>query len=202
MESIQYPQFDLKRSKVHIALFKNVSNSGQVKSRIVAAATAEGDYGLQERAAVNFAFVEARLITSRQHIETAIYQAILAEEAGTMLTKTVHSEILYFLNPTHNISEAIKRYGISTDTQDLILVRIDEPNVKEEAVEIAMKSVIQGNIEAFSALDDVTDWMTVKKYHKLSNEVAIAATRGNPAKEKSTIDTIVTSSVAMKNVMQ
>ena len=38
------------------------------------------------------------------HLETAIYQAILADESQEGLrTKTVHSEILYNLNPTHNV---------------------------------------------------------------------------------------------------
>ena len=62
MESLQFPHFQSKHSQVHIALFRDVSNAAALKSRIVAAATAEGDYGENEREAVNFAFVDARLV--------------------------------------------------------------------------------------------------------------------------------------------
>ncbi|KAF8905834.1 kinase binding protein CGI-121-domain-containing protein [Gymnopilus junonius] len=105
------------------------------KARIIAASTAEGDFGEKEREAVNFAFVDARLITSRLHLETAIYQAILAESQTGLRTRTVHAEILYNLNPTHNVSsflplktwkcllflqitEAIRRYGVSDGNTD------------------------------------------------------------------------------------
>jgi len=46
-------------------------------------------------------------ITSKLHLETAIFQAILAESQNALRTRTVHSEILYNLNPTHNVSERI-----------------------------------------------------------------------------------------------
>lgn len=62
MESLHFPHFEPKHSQVHIALFRGVSNAAALKSRLVAAATAEGDYGEKEREAVNFAFVDARLV--------------------------------------------------------------------------------------------------------------------------------------------
>jgi len=62
MESLHFPHFEPKHSQVYVALFRGVSNSAALKSRIVAAATAEGDHGDKEREAVNFAFVDARLV--------------------------------------------------------------------------------------------------------------------------------------------
>jgi EKC/KEOPS complex subunit CGI121/TPRKB len=47
---------------VHTVLFLNVTNATQIKKRIVAAATTEGPIGEQEREAVNFAFIDARLV--------------------------------------------------------------------------------------------------------------------------------------------
>lgn len=128
METYRYSQFPPHLSVVHLALYKNITNSGQIRTRIIHAATAEGDQGDQERAAVNFAFIDARLvslclifwrsspfpefhskITSQMHLLTAIYQAILSASQGSIRTKTVHSEILWALNPTNNVRALLLR---------------------------------------------------------------------------------------------
>jgi EKC/KEOPS complex subunit CGI121/TPRKB len=62
MQTLQYPQFPAESSTVHIALFTNVTNAAQVRARIVNAAGMTGQEGDDERAAVNFAFVEPRLV--------------------------------------------------------------------------------------------------------------------------------------------
>jgi len=59
MESFDYPQFS---STVHVALFNHVANAAKLKARIVRASTLEGTEGQVEREAVNFAFVDARLV--------------------------------------------------------------------------------------------------------------------------------------------
>jgi EKC/KEOPS complex subunit CGI121/TPRKB len=59
MESFDYPQFS---STVHVALFNHVANAAKLRARIVRASTLEGTEGQAEREAVNFAFVDARLV--------------------------------------------------------------------------------------------------------------------------------------------
>jgi EKC/KEOPS complex subunit CGI121/TPRKB len=59
MESFAYPHFS---STVHVALFIDVTNAAELKARIVRASTLEGPEGQVEREAVNFAFVDARLV--------------------------------------------------------------------------------------------------------------------------------------------
>ncbi|KAF8960249.1 kinase binding protein CGI-121-domain-containing protein [Flammula alnicola] len=202
MESLHFLHFDARHSQAHIALFRNVTNAGALKSRIIAAATAQGEFGETEREAVNFAFIDARLITSKLHLETAIYQAMLAESQSGLRTRTVHSEILYNLNPTHNITEAIRRYGVSETNADVLVVRIDSPDLSPEAVQQKMKDAVIGTVVPLSELESITDWASVKKYHKLNNtEKAIQETAKNPSRERAIVDQIVISSVAMKSVM-
>ncbi|KAH9487233.1 EKC/KEOPS complex subunit [Psilocybe cubensis] len=202
METLQFPHFQSRSSRVHFALFRNVSNSSAIKSRIIEASTIEGDPGEIAREAVNFAFISARLITSRLHLETAIHQAILADSQNGLRTKTVHSEILYIMNPTHNITEAIRRFGVSNEDSDLILVRVDSPDLNSSDVEKKMREVVSGDLVAFSELEKVTDWASVKKYFKLNSDVAVKGAAGDPTREKTIVDNIVISFVAMKNVMQ
>jgi EKC/KEOPS complex subunit CGI121/TPRKB len=42
-------------------------------------------------------------ITSMEHLRTAVYQAVLAAAQGGLRTKTVHSEIIWALNPSNNV---------------------------------------------------------------------------------------------------
>jgi EKC/KEOPS complex subunit CGI121/TPRKB len=62
METCKYPQFPAHLSVVHTALYTTVTNSLLLKKRIINASTAQGTTGDQEREAVNFAFIDARLV--------------------------------------------------------------------------------------------------------------------------------------------
>ena len=64
METFAYPHFS---STVQVALFKHVTNAANLRARIVRASTLEGGQGDVEREAVNFAFVDARLVR-RTHV--------------------------------------------------------------------------------------------------------------------------------------
>lgn len=119
METITYNNF---QANVHVALFTSVANSKDIRERIIKASTAEGAQGDAEREAVNFAFVNANLvyflsfgfqltgaltlvkIASQRHLLTATYQSMLAESQHALKTKTVHSEIIWSLNSTNNVS--------------------------------------------------------------------------------------------------
>jgi len=196
MESLHFPHFQVDYSYAHVALFRNVSSSENLKNRIISASVTEGELGDEEREAVNFAFIDARLITSKLHLQTAISQAILAESQGQLRTKTVHSEILYYLNPTHNITEAFRRYGISRGNVDVVMVKICSSELSPAAVEGRMKEVMNGILVPLVELEYVTDWPYVKNYHKLNGEAAIKG-----SKDHEIINNIVVSSVAMKSVM-
>ena len=122
MQTFRYPHFPQDFSTVHVALFTDVTNSADIRSRIVRASQLDGPDGQLERDAVNFAFVDPRLVSRQHHLkysaitmcsfvfkicsvlhlQTAIHQAVLARAQGSLRTKTVHSEILWALNPTNN----------------------------------------------------------------------------------------------------
>jgi EKC/KEOPS complex subunit CGI121/TPRKB len=63
MESLHFPHFQVNYSNAYIALFRNVSNSENLKNRIISASITEGELGDKEREAVNFAFIDARLVS-------------------------------------------------------------------------------------------------------------------------------------------
>jgi EKC/KEOPS complex subunit CGI121/TPRKB len=61
--NINFPHFNQAHSQVFITLFRNVSNAAEIKGRIVAASIAEGESGERQRETVNFAFLDARLVS-------------------------------------------------------------------------------------------------------------------------------------------
>ncbi|CAE6445954.1 unnamed protein product [Rhizoctonia solani] len=209
MLSSHYKFFPPELSRVHVALFTNVQNAPELRSRLIKASTMEGEGGEKEREAVNFAFVDAAPITSLLHLQTAIQQATLASTDGALRTKTVHSEILWALNSSNNISESIKRFGVSDSSKSLFAVRVCGPELSIEDVLASMKAAVQGEEVPLETLSEITDWPLVCKYYKISNDPAVIelakGNKGEPKQfsdaAKSTINEIVVSSVAMKNVM-
>lgn len=65
MEVFSFPQFPAASSLVYFTLYTNVTNSAAVRKRIIGAASAQGLSGEQEREAVNFSFIDARLVGQR-----------------------------------------------------------------------------------------------------------------------------------------
>ncbi|KII96124.1 hypothetical protein PLICRDRAFT_96194 [Plicaturopsis crispa FD-325 SS-3] len=198
MQTHRYPQFPPTIAVVHVALFTDVTNASSLRQRIVNAATKPGVEGDAERDALNFAFIDARLITSPLHLRTAVYQALLAESQGAIRTKTVHSEILWALNPSNNISEAIRRFGVSDATTALLVVRVGSDDLTD--VDQKMQDIVSGTLSPLTNLEGITDWSTIKKHYKLNTEVAVKDTAGNVSREHAVVDRIVVSSVAMKSV--
>ena len=112
METLAFPSFPISSSRAHIALFSSLSPStvSTLRQQIIDASLLPPSTSSDctpaadaQREAVNFAFLNPHLITSKLHLRTAVYQAILAETGNTLRTKTVHSEILWALNPTNNV---------------------------------------------------------------------------------------------------
>ncbi|KZV85005.1 CGI-121-domain-containing protein [Exidia glandulosa HHB12029] len=166
LSSYNYPAFN---SLAHVALFDNVTNAKELRSRLISAATMSGPDGELEREAVNFAFVDASLVVSEMHLQTALLFALLADARTSLRTKTVHSEILWALNPTNNISEAIRRFGVSDSTTRLLVVRVCTPptSTSPENIETALRTGVAGDAVPLSCLSSFTDWSKLTKYYKL-----------------------------------
>jgi len=63
MESYNLPHFPVEHSSIHLAFFKNVTNSADLRKRLVAAASMEGPEGDAERDVLDYAFIEANMVS-------------------------------------------------------------------------------------------------------------------------------------------
>jgi EKC/KEOPS complex subunit CGI121/TPRKB len=115
-------------------------------------------------------------IVSHQHLMTAIQTTILDSltPSGDVKTRShnLHSEILLALSPNYNITDSIRRHGLSDSTKELVVVRIeqgleehDAKVQRQKAVWEAIEAVVQGELVAVAELDkgDKVDWSRVDK---------------------------------------
>jgi EKC/KEOPS complex subunit CGI121/TPRKB len=63
METYTLSQFPPNVGTVHVAYFENVTNAPEIRRRLVKAATTAGPEGAAARAAVDFGFVDAALVS-------------------------------------------------------------------------------------------------------------------------------------------
>ncbi|SCZ97791.1 BZ3500_MvSof-1268-A1-R1_Chr7-3g09592 [Microbotryum saponariae] len=224
---------------VHYALF-SLRNASYLRQRLVAASTLPDDeHGTSERQAVDFAFVDASMVsaptcsqmklhtelmprrsplqlTSRLHLLTAVSQALLSRSNGTARTHTIHSEILYALEPGTNISDSLKHFGLSNTTQHLCLVHVTSvPSESLRPINEAGERVL----ERMQALADGGDLLSLdqlgghhegsfvnekslRKLYKLNQDPLLlkAHASNKPRASSKALDELVTSAVALKVV--
>ncbi len=92
MSRFVLPHFE--NISVDLCLFSSVKNVAHVKEQL-----------LLGNDAYEYAFIDARNITSILHLLAAIHHALRARERGALKTKNVHSEIVYALSPIANVSK-------------------------------------------------------------------------------------------------
>ncbi|GJN89744.1 hypothetical protein Rhopal_002733-T1 [Rhodotorula paludigena] len=201
---------------VYVALFARLQNAAALRQRLVTASTLPADEdGDRERAAVDSAFVDAKMITSRLHLLTAVQQALLARADDSLKTKTLHSEVLWMLEPGTNITDSLKHFGLSPSTTSLVLVHIapsplpaDDAAAQQGANEDVlrrMEAVVEGELVGLEALgrlpDGGTDEKALRKIYKLNQDVALKSLPSGSTEALEAIDKLMTSAVALKVAM-
>ncbi|KAJ4419596.1 hypothetical protein N0V82_004899 [Gnomoniopsis sp. IMI 355080] len=149
---------------VHVAFFKNVSNAGFLQSQLLA-----------RNADFEYAFIDASAIASRLHVLAAVFKALSCLVDGKLRSPNVHAETVNALSASNNISEAYRRYGISADVRDVIVVKIlfptDERPQPPNAQDIweHLSANVKGTAVPFTdeEIATSTDWDKIKKYYKL-----------------------------------
>lgn len=109
-------------------------------------------------------------MVSRQHLINALFNTVIStlpnDPSSTPATRThnLHSEILLGLSINTNITDALRRHGISDDSKRVLLIRIGGSQPAEEVWE-GMKRLVEGDVGSVAELDLGTgvDWSRVDK---------------------------------------
>lgn len=104
------------------------------------------------------------------------------------------------------ISEAFRRYGISPDVKDILVVKVCFPTDQRPEAPTAddvwthLSDSVQGRAIPFSdaEISQTTDWVKVKKYYKLNGAPALN-TKDEQAKLKES-EMLILSAMALRGV--
>ncbi|EMR68155.1 hypothetical protein MGN70_005871 [Eutypa lata] len=196
LETIQLEHVPTTHS-IHVATYRGVSNAEFLQRQL-----------LSRNRDFEYAFIDASSVISRLQILSAIYKAITIQMGGNMRTPNIHSEIVCSLSPTNNIAEAYRRYGITSSSKDIIIVKVLISNAEDQSSELTSQDVeahLQEHVEGISVpfsdeiLSEITDWTKVRKYYKLNGIGWIDAIKDESLKRRE-MEMLVLGSIALRGV--
>jgi EKC/KEOPS complex subunit CGI121/TPRKB len=115
------------------------------------------------------AVLDARAVASKDCLRLAAHKAATAKERGGMVTKALHSELVFCLGPTKHISEAFRRFGPSEKSEALLVCKFDPVDGDFEKI----ASLVNGESVGFDSRPAV-DAVAIKKWYKVhDNELAL-----------------------------
>ncbi|WEW58932.1 hypothetical protein PRK78_004400 [Emydomyces testavorans] len=154
---------------VHIALYRDLENASFLREQLLAGNTE-----------FEFAFVDATMVFSRNHIFAAIFRAVRDYVNNRLKSKNVHSEIVFALSGNNNIADSFRRFGISDSTKHLLVVKVStSPDITHSSVSKYLEQNIKATPCPFTdeSLTSVADRARIKKVYKLGSVGAEAFKR-------------------------
>jgi tRNA threonylcarbamoyladenosine modification (KEOPS) complex Cgi121 subunit len=104
--------------EIHLMLFEEVKNAREISESIKS-----GKFDIE------LALMNPKTVFSENIICLAAFKAIASMQTNQMVTKTLHSEVIFNCAPKTNINEAFRRFGASADSQAMIVARV--VNIKD-----------------------------------------------------------------------
>ncbi|KAF1916563.1 hypothetical protein BDU57DRAFT_516745 [Ampelomyces quisqualis] len=193
---------------VHVALFKDVRNARFLKSQL-----------LQANPDFDYAFLDADLILSPNHLLASAFITLHALQTHRHKTRAPHAELVFRLSPTNNIAESFNKFGLSDSTTNLIAVKLPlisqsdewvvDETVTNQSVSQHLTRIVEGTSveigEEGLELGQACHLEKVRKVYKLGAESApkraqkgAAANGGDEWDHRKDMETVILGTMTLK----
>eukprot|EP00899_Mesostigma_viride_P022964 jgi/Mesvir1/3852/Mv19817-RA.1 len=155
---------DFPEDTLHLLLFKNVTNAGSIKARIL-------DGSLEYEAA----YFNAAQVHDIFHVHLSAYKALSAHKAGKLSSRSLASELLFNSSGSKHIAESLRRMGIGDGCQSVL---VGVFNATPEAL-TSVRSVVEGEevgLDQFPALSQTDQ---IVKFFKIGVDELKASSISN-----------------------
>ena len=165
---------------LELMLFEQVTNAKEISDSIKS-----GSFD------VEVALMNPKTIFTENIVRLATFKAIVSMETKSMVTKTLHSEIIFNASPKTNINEAFRRFGAGPESTEILVARvcdkkkekgevetISSSSSSEERIREKIRKLIDGKEIAATSenLRRFADTSAIKKYYKIdAEELTIAS---------------------------
>uniref|UniRef100_A0AAV1TDJ6 EKC/KEOPS complex subunit CGI121 n=1 Tax=Peronospora matthiolae TaxID=2874970 RepID=A0AAV1TDJ6_9STRA len=154
LEKHTYALFDNRT--LHVGYYTDVKNCATLRQDL-----------LDKK--LDVALLNAHLIAGPFQIHAAASRVFLCDASSRLTTRSLHSELVFNMSGSRNVSESFKRFGVKEDMTSLVVCVIDA----DEEILKQVEALVQGMQVPFEELgthltdDDVN---LIKKVYKISEQ--------------------------------
>ncbi|XP_070161143.1 EKC/KEOPS complex subunit TPRKB [Polyergus mexicanus] len=137
-------------------LFTNVTNVSEIREKVV---TGE----------LRCCMVKASLIIDAFQAVVAANKVVLNAKQNRLITKTIYTEILFYLSMSKKISRALTEFGIDDSDKNILVILIHKLGEEQSMLEEILES-IKGERVPISRIQEFTDVNLVQKTYKIDKD--------------------------------
>lgn len=136
------------------ALYKDVTNAKELRQSVM-----NGEF--------EATLLKTSVIADPFQVLVAANRALHLYRIDKMTTKNVHSEVLFCLSSTKNISDSFRKYGLGDGDTSVFVVVLND---KDDTTMNLIQSKVQGTQIPLAEVKQFTDEKLVKKLYKVTDQ--------------------------------
>lgn len=134
-------------------LFTDVQNAKELQEQVVSGTIP-----------VDCSFINASLVPDLFLLQLAASKSLEAQKHGGLKTRSLHAELVFSLSGTRQITDSLKRFGVSDGISAVLVARFNA--TADELVRI--RDAVKGTETPLDKLPSLTDAAQLKKVLKIT----------------------------------